>query len=159
MKNDRFLKGILIGIGAIVILAVLIVILNQHGLSYLPEDTPEGVVNNYLVAWQTEDYEKVAYYLVDKEDKPDVETVLRNAYEAGAAIERNSVRIEKTDIRENSATVVITIIQQPNNIFSGTQQNNGIVSLLKQNGKWKISEFPYPYWSWNWYEAKADIVK
>lgn len=159
MKQDRFLLGILIGIGVIVLLAIVLVAVKNTDLTYLPEDTPEGVVNNYLTAWQAEDYDKVASYLADLENKPQVEDIVRYVYASRTNIENTSMRIESSDVRGDSATVMVTVIQQPYDIFTGTSQNSNVVTLVKQNGKWKITEFPYPYWSWDWYQTPVDYGK
>ena len=58
MKNtDKFLIGIIVGIVALVI-AAFVVTLTRPEPTYQAEDTPEGVVHNYLLALQKEDYER-----------------------------------------------------------------------------------------------------
>ena len=50
MKQDRFLTGILIGIAVLVVIALAVFFLRQDNLVYAAEDTPAGVVQNYVVA-------------------------------------------------------------------------------------------------------------
>jgi len=43
MKQDKFLTGILIGIGALILLALALFFLRKDGRNnYVAEDTPEG---------------------------------------------------------------------------------------------------------------------
>ena len=49
MKQDKFLTGILIGVGALVVLALVLFFTRQDKRDYLPEDTPEGVAHNYVL--------------------------------------------------------------------------------------------------------------
>ena len=56
MKNDRFLLGILIGIGLLVALALGLYFLRQEQPAYVNDETPEGVVHNYVTAVQLGDY-------------------------------------------------------------------------------------------------------
>lgn len=61
-STDRFLIGIVVGIVALVI-AAFVVTLTRPEPTYQPEDTPEGVAHNYLLALHKEDYERAYGYL------------------------------------------------------------------------------------------------
>ena len=56
MRQDRFLTGILIGIGVLVIAALAVFFIRRDGQSYVAENTPEGVVHNYVVSKLNKDY-------------------------------------------------------------------------------------------------------
>ena len=43
MKQDKFLTGILIGVGALVVLALVLFFTRQGKQDYVSENTPEGV--------------------------------------------------------------------------------------------------------------------
>jgi hypothetical protein len=159
LKNDRFLIGILIGIAIIVLFSVGIVLFNHNELTYQPEDTPEGVVNNYLTAWTLEDYEKVADYLYEADNKPEFQMIIKSAYESKYSVDTTSIRIEKSIIQGDEATVVVTLIQQPGDPFSTSTQSSDLVTFIKQDGAWKIKQFPYPYWGWDWYQLPVDVQK
>lgn len=63
MKNtDKFLIGIVVGI-VILVIVVFAVAYFKPKPDYLPEDTPEGVTNNYLFALRQEDYTRAYSYL------------------------------------------------------------------------------------------------
>jgi hypothetical protein len=159
MKNDRFLLGILIGIILIVLLSIGIVIFNPQGSNYLPENSPEAVVNNYLTAWAQEDFDKVAGYLMEAENKPEFHKIIQTAYETKYATDTTSVRIDKSILRDHEATVILTMISHPGDPFSTTSQTSGLVALIKENDAWKIKQFPYPFWGWDWYESQSITTK
>jgi len=74
MKQDKFLIGILIGIGALILLALALFFLRKDGrMDYVADDNPEGVVNNYVLAVLNKDYQKAYGYLADLENKPTYE--------------------------------------------------------------------------------------
>ncbi|NTW11971.1 MAG: hypothetical protein HGA30_01525, partial [Anaerolineales bacterium] len=77
MKQDRFLTGILIGIGVLVVVALAVFFTRQDTQTYMAEDTPEGVVHNYVLAVLDKDYEKAYGYLADLEYKPTYEEFRR----------------------------------------------------------------------------------
>ncbi|MBI9049247.1 MAG: hypothetical protein JEZ00_07500 [Anaerolineaceae bacterium] len=153
MKNDRFFLGILIGIGAIILLSVVLVLINQNQAAYLSEDTPEGVVNNYLLAWYDEDYEKIESYLMDHEYKPDLQMIIDAAIDNQYSLEMSGVYIESSFIYDNGtqASVIISTANSSSGSYRKIYQSDDTVSLIKQDGHWKIEEFPHPYWGWSWY--------
>ena len=55
MKQDRFLIGILIGIVILVVAALTVFFTRKDNLIYVTEETPEGVVQNYVVALHKRD--------------------------------------------------------------------------------------------------------
>ena len=153
MKQDRFLLGILIGIGVLVVVALaLFFIRKDNTLTYGPEDTPEGVVHNYVVAIFQGNYEKAYGYLADKKDKPTLEqfreAFLRNYINP----EDNAVDIGETQISGSEAFVTVYIQYGSNDPFSSGNRNEERATLLKQNGKWKIEDMPSEFWYWNWYQ-------
>ena len=72
MRGDRFLLAILIAIGVLVVLAVVLFYtqggINDYGL----EDTPQGVLRNYILALEKGDYQRAYSYLHDAQGKPDL---------------------------------------------------------------------------------------
>src|SRR3972149_4478931 len=80
MKQDRFLTGILIGIGVLILLALGLFFTRQDKREYIAEDVPEGVVHNYVLAILNKDYEKAYAYLADLEHKPTYEEFRRSFF-------------------------------------------------------------------------------
>jgi hypothetical protein len=63
--NDRFLFGMVIFIVLLLGTTFLIAYTRPQSV-YQPEDTPQGVVHNYLLALQNQDYERAYSYLHPK---------------------------------------------------------------------------------------------
>src|ERR1700690_3007338 len=70
MKQDRFLIGILIGIGVLIVVALAIFFTRQNKQTYVSDSAPEGVVHNYVLALLNKDYGKAYGYLADLDNKP-----------------------------------------------------------------------------------------
>src|SRR5512146_670980 len=70
MRQDRFLMGILIGIGVLIVAALVVFFTRQNQASYVAENTPDGVVHNYVLAILNKDYQKAYGYLADLDHKP-----------------------------------------------------------------------------------------
>lgn len=61
-SSDKFLLAIVIGILLLVGISFAVIVLMPEP-SYQAEDTPEGVLYNYLLAFQRQDYERAYRYL------------------------------------------------------------------------------------------------
>lgn len=151
MKNDRFLTVILIVIAVLVLASVATFFLKQDNVAYLPEDTPEGIVHNYILAISDADYERAYTYLADKENKPDFD-----AFESNFLFYENNVgyKIGRTTVSGNSAYVEVTVLENQKGIFFDRYDYIERAHLLKEDGEWKLIQMPYAYWSWEWYEEK-----
>lgn len=155
MKQDRFLLGILIGIGVLVVVALtLFFVRKDNALSYGPEDTPEGVVHNYVVAIFQRDYGKAYGYLADNKDKPTLEQFLEAFLRNYITTENNAVDFGETQISGDKAYVTVYIQYVSNDPFSSGYRNEERATLVKQNGKWKIEAMPSNFWYWDWYQSK-----
>jgi len=153
MKNDRFLLGILIGIGLLVALALGLYFLRQEQPAYRSDETPEGVVHNYVTAVQLGDYERAYTYLAEKSDKPTYNT-FRQAFISMLDPENASLQIGGSySYTPGEADVEVTILRSNNGLFGGTYREQQSVMLTLQDGEWKIFSGPYPYWNWDWYQA------
>src|SRR5215207_10559593 len=104
MKQDRFLTGILIGIGLLVVLALAVFFTRKDTQTYVSDDTPEGVVHNYVVAVLNKDYEKAYGYLADLENKPTYEE-FRDAFIKGMVNPDNAaLDIGPSEVNEETAS-------------------------------------------------------
>lgn len=153
MRQDRFLLGILIGIGVLVILAIVLFVWRREtGLSYGPDDTPEGVVRNYLVAIWRGDYEKAYGYLALGADKPTL-TDFRRAFLQGTLNPRSvAVEIGKSEFVGEQAYITLYFSYGLNDPFGAGYRNEERVVLVRQEGRWRIEQMPPgTFWDWNWY--------
>jgi hypothetical protein len=152
LKNDRFLIGILVGVFLIILLSLGAYMIRQNSNMVLPEDQPEGVVNNYILALYDKDYEKAYAYLATGDFKPTLEA-FRQAFISGSLnLGYVSMKIGETVVSDQQATVYLTFIHGSNGPFSEPYREQQIALLVLENGAWKISSLPYPLWNWDWYQ-------
>ena len=152
MKQDRFLTGILIGIAVLVVVAVAVFFLRNDTQTYISEDTPEGVVHNYVVALLDDDYEKAYAYLADLEHKPTYEQ-FRDSFLKGMVNPNNmAVDIGKAEVSNDTASVEVALIYNSTDPFSTSYRDTSQRAVLvKQSGLWKLSSLPYNFWDYSWY--------
>lgn len=160
MKQDRFLLGILIFIGLLVVAALALFFVRNEKPAYGPEDTPEGVLYNYAVALQLHDYERAYGYLAEKDNKPTYnafhQAFLTRQLDTGTT----ALQIGNVQMLENGeAWVSVTIQFAGNGLLDNGWSNNDKGTLVRQNGAWKITYLPNPYWGWDWYQPTPLPIK
>lgn len=159
MKQDRFLTAILGGILLVAVLALVVFFTRMQQPVYQPDDTPEGVIHNYATALYKKDYEKAYGYLADMENKPDYSS-FRQAFLSRQIDPSNSdLQIDEVEIDTDQALVVISVISSWGGPFENINRSTATATLEKQDGQWKITNLPYPYWGWDWYQPQPDTVK
>lgn len=152
MKQDRFLTGILIGIGLLVVIALGVFFTRTDTQTYVAEDVPEGVVHNYVLAVLNKDYEKAYGYLADLENKPTFNEFRRAFLNGEVNPDNQAVDIGESEVFGDTATVDIALIYNPSDPFSSGYRNMQTAQLLRQNGAWKLTLMPqYNLWGYNWY--------
>jgi len=155
MKNDRFLIGIVGGIVLLVIVAVIVVLMRGQAEEYIADDTPEGVVHNYFLALQRQDYDKAHGYLSDElKAKPDLDQFITSVGNFNNRSE-DALKIGETTIDDDRAQVQVSITtyrnRGPFDLGSGSYTNWDTAHLrLSPDGQWKLIQFPYPYWGFDW---------
>jgi hypothetical protein len=153
MKQDRFLTGILVGIAALVVLALVVFFARDNSQTYLPDDTPEGVVHNYVLAIINKDYEKAYGYLADLENKPTFEAFRRPFLNGYVNPANTAVDVGQAEISGDEASVEVAQIYNPSDPFSSGYRDVQRALLVKQNGAWKLSNMPaYNFWDYSWYQ-------
>jgi hypothetical protein len=151
--RDRFLTGILLGIGVLIAAALILFFVRESQVRYQDETTPEGVLHNYFLALQRREYDRAYGYLADLPEKPD-----RLRFEQtflgfqGDEVSRTSVELlsVRAGAASESVMVDLTLLSGRGDIFSGSAQQREGALLVQQNGNWKVSSAPYPYWDYNW---------
>jgi len=152
MKQDRFLTGILIGIGVLIVVALAVFFTRKDTQVYVSEDTPEGVVHNYVLAVLNKDYQKAYGYLADLEYKPTYEEFRRAFLNKEVNPEGQAVDIGESRVTGDEAVVDLALIYNSSDPFSTGYRNVQSASLVKQNGVWKLTSMPqYNFWGYNWY--------
>ncbi len=155
MKQDKFLTGILIGIGALVLLALGLFFMRQDGTrEYIADANPEGVAHNYVLAVLNKDYQKAYGYLADLEHKPTYEQFRQSFFNGNVNPANIGVEVGAADINKDEATVTLAVYYSNSDPFSSRNANQERASLVKQNGAWKLSSMPYNFWSYDWYQKQ-----
>jgi len=154
MKQDRFLIVILGFIIFLVVIAVGLFFIRQEPQDYGPEDSPEGVARNFVLALQTGDYQRAYSYLQDASEKPDFATFQQALLRNEPQIISTGVQLGEVEILGDNARVDVTIIHSSPDPFDRTWDENATSLLSLQGDEWKITSMPYPYWGWDWYIKK-----
>jgi hypothetical protein len=152
MKQDRFLTGILIGIGVLILLALGLFFMRQDKREYVADTTPEGVVHNYVLAILNKDYEKAYGYLADLENKPTYEAFRQSFFNGMVNPEDTGVDVGTAEINGDEAVVTLTLFYSYSDPFSSRYESTDQALLVRQGGDWKLSSMPYNFWDYNWYQ-------
>lgn len=153
MRNDRFLTGILAAVALLIVLAVSLFLVRRNTEAYISEDTPEGVVHNYVLALQKGNYERAYDYLAEGENKPERAQFQRDMVVNEASMGGAGLQLGQVEQYEDEAVVEVVVIQTGGGPFSTPWRNLNTVLLVRSGDAWKIKEMPYPYWGWNWYQS------
>ncbi|MBG7609911.1 MAG: DUF4878 domain-containing protein [Anaerolineae bacterium] len=152
MKQDRGLLIILVVIAFLVVVSlVLFFIRNDDQQAYKADNSPQGVVHNYVLALHQGEYQQAYGYLQDADEKPTFSQFQQHFFENTWALENSSVHIDTTDQNGNEAYVSVSITYNSSAPFERPRYENGSVWLVKQDADWKLAYAPPPYWGWDWY--------
>lgn len=150
--SSRFLLGFGIFIAVIVVVAVVISVIGSNGpVKMLPGDSPEGTVQQFLIAVQDRDYVKAFSYL----SPPDTTGYPKDTYDnwvSSAQSNRNlsswKASIVKSDAKGNDATVDVAVdVFRAGGLFENPVNTHYITFVLQlENGKWLIKSPVDLYW-------------
>jgi len=159
MRQDRFLTGILVFIAVLVVAAVGLFFIRQRGeLTYGPEDTPEGVVHNYVVALVQRDYPRAYSYLAAGPNKPDLGRFQQAVLNMAAEVSSASLQIGGRETTSTGDTIVyLTITRSPGGLFADPYREDQTALLTREGSDWKIKAMPYPYWGYDWFEPAGPV--
>lgn len=153
MKQDRFLLFILIGIAILSVIAIAVFLGRGDQLAYDEEETPSGVVHNFVVAIYRKDYDKAYAYLAEDPNKP-TRNAFRQRYQANLYDNsRPGVEILNETIEQEMAYVSISLIYSQSDPFATSYRNTENAQLVRQGGAWKIKQMPYSLWEYQWYQT------
>jgi hypothetical protein len=153
MKQDKFLIGILIGIGALILLALALFFARRDGQNdYVTDSTPEGVAHNYVLAVLNKDYQKAYGYLADIEHKPTYEEFRQSFFNGMVNPGDAGVEVGTAEINGDEAIVNLSVYYSVNDPFSSRYASQDRALLVKQNGTWKLSSMPNNFWDYGWYQ-------
>jgi hypothetical protein len=168
IRRDRFLLFILAGIVLLVALALVLFFSRQGALAYGPEDTPQGIVQNYMVAITLKDYDHAFRYVAgppsttDPNQTPGLPdaTHFRQFFvnEAGSQMVNTGLQIGAATVSGDTATVQVTILHTSGSLFNSVGRESQQFQLTLQGGAWKIIQGPYPFWNYSW-SANLPVAK
>jgi hypothetical protein len=166
--QDRFLLYILIGIAALMALAVGLLATRQAVPAYGPEDTPVGVAQNYATALILNDFDRAFRYVagppgVQVEDAANVPAGLpdqahfRLFFMTEARGQFANTGLQVGDVlyqTADTAVVNVTMVRTSESLFRSASRDAQQMQLQLQNGSWKITLAPYPFWNYAWASPK-----
>ena len=148
--SSRFLLVFGSIIVAIVAIAVILAATGSNEqVKLLPETSPEGTVQRFLMAVKEHDYQKAYGFLA-----PQPDPVKGDTYENWVRSVQNpretsswKASILKSTVRDNDATVevAVDIIRPEGPLMNPVNTNQVTFMLQKQEGKWLISQ-PADIW-------------
>jgi hypothetical protein len=159
-SSDKFLIGIVVGIVALVI-AAFVVTLTRPEPTYQPEDTPGGVVHNYLLALQKEDHERAHEYL-----SPTLDGYPASVEEFAEAVADHSWRfrldadttlaVESARVTGSRAVVKVRESRFYGGSLIGNSQSVTVfeIKLELEEGTWEITDADY-YFAKCWKNSKG----
>jgi hypothetical protein len=149
MKKDRFLLGILIFIGLLVVIAIAMFFSGGGQPDYLTGDSPEATVHNFALAVSKNELVRAYEYLAEGEDKPD-EADFRRHFTQNDPLRNIGLRVGDTELIGEQAIVRLTVVRGSNGLFDSGYDSEDSAVLVQQDGVWKIIHMPYPFWDFNW---------
>ena len=153
MKQDKFLTGILIGIGALILLALGLFFTRQDSKrEYIADSTPDGVVHNYVLAVLNKDYQKAYGFLAELDHKPTYEEFRQSFFNGNVNPSDVGIDVGAVEIKGDEAVVMLAVYYSNTDPFSSRYANEERALLVKQNGAWKLSSMPYNFWNYSWYQ-------
>jgi hypothetical protein len=146
---DRNLKYFLTALIILGGLAVGAFFIKARQTDYLSDNTPEAVVHNYLLAVQRKDAAMLQRLLLPTEDTPSASDVA--AALAGGEVSLADISVQILDAQLLGDQALVTLKFWANNgLFDGGYSYQEIARLQQVDGRWYVTQMPYPIWSWNW---------
>lgn len=145
--EDRSLVLIAAGILALVVVAAAVVLLlGSRAPIIFPADSPEGVVQRHLAAFEDGDFEAAhAMFSPDVQSEMDLESYERTAREYGGYLGELSRRIlfDGTDVDGDTARVQLTVEEYyGGGPFGGgdTYRSTREIRLIREDNSWRIDD-------------------
>jgi hypothetical protein len=160
--TDKFLIAIVAGVVILVGVVLTIALLRPDQPGYQPDDAPEGVAHNYLLALQQEDYERAYGYL-----SPTLAAYPANVDQFTSHVEEYrwsfgyydddvSLAIESVDVIGDRAKIVVrkTEFYRGGLFDSGQHSTTFDMTLRREQGTWKVTDSDR-YWASCWESSKG----
>jgi hypothetical protein len=133
--------------------ALAVYFAGDRSQEYGPEDSPQGVLRNYIIALERGDYQRAYGYLLLIGGEPDYDafrrslTVMRPDDRRSAAVQIGPVET----LENGAARLELTITRGPYGPFDTPFRESAIAELRRSpTGAWQIVSLPYPYYDPSW---------
>jgi len=148
--SSRFLLGFGIIIVAIVAVAVILAVAGgNEQVKLLPETSPEGTVQRFLMAVKDQDYLKAYSFLAPQPEqvKGDTYEIWIRSVQSPRDTSSWKASILKSTVRDTNATVEVAVdVLRPDGPLANPVNTNRVTFMLqKQDGRWLISQ-PADIW-------------
>jgi len=145
--TDKFLIAIVAGIVLLVGVVLALTLLRPNQPSFQPDEAPEGIAHNYLLALELEDYERAYGYLSPTLPgyPDDAETFERNVkdyrWSFGYRNDDVSLAVESVNVTGDKAKIVVgkTEFYRGGLFDSGQYSTTFAMTLRREEGTWKIT--------------------
>jgi hypothetical protein len=154
MKQDRYLTGIVIGIAALVVLALVLFLTRRTQVTYLSDDQPQNVVQNFVLALNKKEYQKAYTYLDGMKNKPDFDEFQQYFLSQDIELNKRSLQVGTATVTTDRAVVYCTLVYAGDGPFGSINRQQVTASLVLKDGKWGIIEMPY-YWNYSWNDLNS----
>ncbi len=161
LRQDRFLLSILAEIVFLVLLSLVLFFVRQGAPAYGPEDTPQGVLQNYVVALTKEDYQRAFGYVAgppgttDPNQSPGLPDFAQFQQfflvETRGQISNTGLQIGAVNFTaDDTAAISVNVLRTNGSLFNSVSRKSQQAQLVRKNGAWKLVQGPYPFWSYSW---------
>jgi hypothetical protein len=148
-SSRRWLVIFAVVISVLVIATVsLVLLIKENDVTLLPEDTPQGVVQRYLMAIQDRNYQKAYNYLsFNPKDKITTYNDWIMMVSSSPASTWKATLGKITENGDNAKVEVTIDIFHAGGLFEDTLRSQQIIfQLNKINSKWLVTSPTYIYW-------------
>lgn len=159
-QTDKLLLGIVAGI-LILVAAAFVLVLSRPAPEYQPEDSPEHIAHNYLLALRQQEYERAYAYLSPNliNYPPTLNQFIQEIEDNSWSFRRDTdvtLAVESVRVVANRATVTIEETRfYSSGLFDSYQSVTTFAMVLNQeNGAWKITQAD-AYWENCWHNDAA----
>jgi len=143
-------------IGLLVIAALSLFFIQKRNQEYGSQDTPQGVVRNYVLALETRDYERAYSLLSEAKGKPDFDRFRQDFLTRRVDPSRAAILIQKDWPSGEDSLVDLVVVYASSGLFEDSyRQYEQALLVHNAAGEWKLAQMPYPYWGYDWYQADA----
>ncbi len=147
--SSRWLVAIAGVVAALIVASVVVALVNPRGAAEtLSEDTPEGVVQRFILALQDEDYSLAHAYLSDELKKSCPVERMRDTVQwfAEGSTDRRVALLEKEELSGGRVQIRVRVtevnVSPPFGVNENSHQERYV--LVQEAGEWRFAESPWP---------------